>query len=111
MILRPPVHLSQVLQRASSLPAARLLVGLVGVGTLHGGLRRRHPITAQNLRERQRLSRMWSGTLNDGNFRLSAESGLPPVGRRYMAFPTCEEEHFPPQSFSPPRRSDDARSC
>lgn len=52
---------SQVLQRTLALPATRLLVRLVGVGTLHCALWRRHPVTPENLWERQRLSRVWSG--------------------------------------------------
>lgn len=52
---------SQILQRTPALPAARLLVSLVGMGTLHGAMRRRNPVTTSNLRERQRLSRVWSG--------------------------------------------------
>lgn len=108
MILCPRLP-SQVLQRAPSLPAACLLVSLVGVGTLHVGLRRRHPITSQNLRERQRLSRVRSGTSNNGNFRFNAaeSSGRPRTRQDCLrchavfAFPTCEQGCLMPQSFPP----------
>lgn len=85
------------------------------MGTLHRGLWRRHPITPQNLRERQRLSRVQSGTSMATLIERSRiPTGLPPLPHRQReAFPTREQGYFPPRSFSPDARmmQDIAEMC
>ncbi|KAG9356143.1 hypothetical protein JZ751_000987, partial [Albula glossodonta] len=55
---RHPKTRSEVLQRAPPLSTERLLVRLVAMGTLLGALRRGSSVTATDMRERERVSRL-----------------------------------------------------